>query len=97
MGEKIFCQEVLKYQDKNFKKSIVFGYKWIYNILYIFCLMEGIVMNKYEQRTNRKKEAIVNSALVLFREKGFKNTSIKHTNSSFKFTNASITAFIIQF
>ena len=52
--------------------------------------MEGIVMNKYEQRTNRKKEAIVNSALVLFREKGFKNTSIKQISEAAKVSQVSI-------
>lgn len=34
-------------------------------------------MNKYEIRTNKKKEAILNTALELFRENGFINTNIK--------------------
>lgn len=33
-------------------------------------------MNKYEIRTQKKKEAIIQSALVLYREKGYTNVSI---------------------
>ncbi|MHA6481677.1 TetR/AcrR family transcriptional regulator [Paenibacillus sp. strain BS8-2] len=33
-------------------------------------------MNKYEIRTKKKKEAIIQSALELFREKGYRNVSI---------------------
>lgn len=36
-----------------------------------FCL------NKYENRTNKKKQAIITSAKKLFQEKGFANSSIK--------------------
>jgi AcrR family transcriptional regulator len=38
-------------------------------------------MYKYEIRTNRKKKAIIVSALELFREKGYINTSIKEIAS----------------
>jgi AcrR family transcriptional regulator len=33
-------------------------------------------MNKYEIRTKKKKDAIINAALTLFREKGYTNVSI---------------------
>lgn len=33
--------------------------------------------NKYEKRTNKKKQAIITSAKKLFQEKGFANSSIK--------------------
>lgn len=47
-------------------------------------------MNKYEIRTNQKKEAILNAALKLFREKGFVNTSIKEIASLASVSQVSI-------
>lgn len=47
-------------------------------------------MNKYELRTNKKKEAIVNSALDLFRTNGFQNTSIKQISDKANVSQVSI-------
>ena len=51
---------------------------------------KGILMNKYELRTNKKKEAIVNSALALFSDNGFQNTSIKQIADKAKVSQVSI-------
>ena len=51
---------------------------------------KGILMNKYELRTNKKKEDIVNSALALFRDNGFQNTSIKQIADRAKVSQVSI-------
>ena len=37
----------------------------------------GIYMNQYQKTTEKKKQAIIQAALRLFKEKGFKETSIK--------------------
>ena len=37
----------------------------------------GVHMNKYQKTTEKKKQAIIQAALQLFKEKGFKDTSIK--------------------
>ena len=34
-------------------------------------------MNQYQKTTEKKKQAIIQAALQLFKEKGFKETSIK--------------------
>ena len=34
-------------------------------------------MNQYQKTTEKKKQAIIQAALRLFKEKGFKETSIK--------------------
>ena len=34
-------------------------------------------MNQYQKTTEKKKQAIIQSALSLFKEKGFKETSIQ--------------------
>ncbi len=47
-------------------------------------------MNKYEIRTNKKKEAILNTALELFSENGFINTSIKSIANKAKVSQVSI-------
>lgn len=47
-------------------------------------------MNKYEIRTNKKKEAILNTALELFRENGFINTNIRSIADKAKVSQVSI-------
>lgn len=47
-------------------------------------------MNKYEIRTNKKKNAIVESALELFKEKGFTSTSIKEIAEKAQVSQVSI-------
>lgn len=37
----------------------------------------GVHMNQYQKTTEKKKQAIIQAALQLFKEKGFKDTSIK--------------------
>jgi AcrR family transcriptional regulator len=51
---------------------------------------EVIFMDKYEIRTNKKKKAIINAALELFREKGYRNTSIKEIASNAGVSQVSI-------
>lgn len=47
-------------------------------------------MNKYEIRTNKKKEAIIKASLELFRKNGFVNTSIKEIAAMAKVSQVSI-------
>ena len=47
-------------------------------------------MNKYELRTNKKKEAIIHSALELFSTNGFQNTSIKQISDKAQVSQVSI-------
>lgn len=47
-------------------------------------------MNKYEIRTNQKKEAIIQSALELFRGKGYTNVSINELAASSGVSSVSI-------
>ena len=47
-------------------------------------------MNKYELRTNKKKEAIITSAMSLFRENGFVSTSIKEIAEKAQVSQVSI-------
>ncbi len=47
-------------------------------------------MNKYEIRTNKKKEAIIKASLELFQKNGFINTNIKNIASLAKVSQVSI-------
>lgn len=47
-------------------------------------------MSKYEIRTNQKKEAIIQSALELFREKGYTNVSINELSATSGVSSVSI-------
>ncbi|KRE97743.1 TetR family transcriptional regulator [Paenibacillus sp. Soil766] len=47
-------------------------------------------MNKYEIRTNQKKEAIIQSALELFREKGYTSVSINELAAASGVSSVSI-------
>ncbi|QHT58615.1 TetR/AcrR family transcriptional regulator [Paenibacillus lycopersici] len=47
-------------------------------------------MNKYEARTNKKKDAIIQSALELFREKGYTNVSINELAATSGVSSVSI-------
>ncbi|HEY5587297.1 MAG TPA: TetR/AcrR family transcriptional regulator [Ruminiclostridium sp.] len=47
-------------------------------------------MNKYEIRTNKKKEAILKASLELFQKNGFANTSIKEIAALAKVSQVSI-------
>lgn len=47
-------------------------------------------MDKYEIRTNKKKKAIIEAALKLFRKKGYMNTSIKEIASQAGVSQVSI-------
>jgi len=42
-------------------------------------------MNQYQKTTEKKKQAIIQAALQLFKEKGFKETSINILNSNLDF------------
>lgn len=53
-------------------------------------------MNKYEIRTNKKKQAILNSSLELFQKNGFVNTSIKEIAAQAKVSQVSIYNYFVS-
>jgi len=57
-------------------KYLFYCFKVVVFVLYFNQGKEG-KMNKYELTTKKKKKAIINSAMSLFNNKGFTNTSIK--------------------
>lgn len=56
----------------------------------IFKYFEVTYMNKYEIRTQKKKDAIISAAISLFREKGYTNVSINEIAASSGISTVSI-------